>query len=571
MLLGIVLLGIFGFLFYASDMLVKAQVQKNIDKLVNEVITTSAINYYVTICLDQSAKEATLTLAKQGGVIYSDQYDDPLYTGPQLSFAKDPTGLDVRLGIVKAPPDPSSERAYITENKILLGKSNLFPLCDYMGPNKRFAPWPLPCKGVGIDRGTSTGIEGIGAYDDAAQDSMQRQLSDYTSFLVYKCVKKEVLEEGGYSIQLPEYPKTTVIFGESNMEFQLSYPLTILVHGQQPIIKMLNFHTSLPVAFKKTGTFVWNFVFNEMSHWDFYSNKESNYYSNLYEYSNDFSVTKQQDAYDDLLQVSDSNPNHYLEGGPLLWQFGIENRPPVLNWIHDPNLGQDSPIDIAVSQGAVIQIPPYTDPDEPLGFDPDDDDLLMYSYNGWMATERDRLDTSCCALNDCTIAENLESCTVSDGISSMQWKDPLYPLQDFNVYFGNSFYNVRTDGSDIGLHTLRVSVKDDEGLESSQNVKIFVAQCRTDIINDCGNEEYYCSGTQSNELHKKSWSCEPIVSVYGMCKLTESVVSCSNTENDMCVAGESDCRDLCGDGLENDGDGLTDCADPSCSDSPVCP
>src|SRR3989344_2562029 len=72
-ILGMVLLAAFSFLFYTSSIVVKFNVEKNLRKIADQIIETSAIKYYITLCLDKAVKNATITVGRQGGVIYRDQ------------------------------------------------------------------------------------------------------------------------------------------------------------------------------------------------------------------------------------------------------------------------------------------------------------------------------------------------------------------------------------------------------------------------------------------------------------------------------------------------------------------
>ncbi len=72
-LLGIVLLIVFGFLFYASKNLGNEDLKDDADKIYNDFMKTKSLSKYVDGCLEVSAKTGLKLAAIQGGVIYDNQ------------------------------------------------------------------------------------------------------------------------------------------------------------------------------------------------------------------------------------------------------------------------------------------------------------------------------------------------------------------------------------------------------------------------------------------------------------------------------------------------------------------
>jgi len=106
LLLGIVLLIVFGFLFYASKNLGNQDLQDDAEKIYNDFMKTTSLSNYVADCLEVSAKNGLKLAALQGGVIYDNQIKktsvpDNLILYYSFNENEEPTGkvTDHALGI----------------------------------------------------------------------------------------------------------------------------------------------------------------------------------------------------------------------------------------------------------------------------------------------------------------------------------------------------------------------------------------------------------------------------------------------------------------------------------------
>lgn len=72
-ILGIVILVIFGFVFTITQTAHEKKLEAEIEKPISDFLKSKTINYYVTTCLDKASREALTLIGTQGGFIYKEQ------------------------------------------------------------------------------------------------------------------------------------------------------------------------------------------------------------------------------------------------------------------------------------------------------------------------------------------------------------------------------------------------------------------------------------------------------------------------------------------------------------------
>jgi hypothetical protein len=147
----------------------------------------------------------------------------------------------------------------------------------------------------------------------------------------------------------------------------------------------------------------------------------------------------------------------------------------VLDYIHN---GNSFLYDLVAVENHTVTI-------SPQGYDPDEEQILTYSYNGWLEQYTDyyNWDDSNCS-HPSVFEYILYNCTKKNetGIPHNSWSQSLL----FNTTRKNASYDASR--SDIGLHTVQVAVSDREGLEDYQNVRILVFDLPVARIN--GSSDY---------------------------------------------------------------------------------
>jgi len=269
MILGIVLLVVFGFLYYSMSFISETKNSQNLEKLVSEILTTTAIEYYTTICLDEAAKKSTFTIARQGGAIFCDQYPDydsiPIDKKPACANAMRTNPSSGPLCGIQSPslvdyPNSGLGIHYLGGNpqiKYNLGIKSWQKFCSPFGPNKYRSGqiYSSPCQVLlGYD------------YADPGDDySTQKQYSDYLAYLVHTCTGESQfpsITKQGHEINTKDI-KAEVTFGDHKTDFDIAYGLEIKIRGEMPVTKILNFHTSLPIRFKTMGSYALNMMNQE--------------------------------------------------------------------------------------------------------------------------------------------------------------------------------------------------------------------------------------------------------------------------------------------------------------------
>ena len=82
MLIGLVVLSIFGGMFYVTNSIATAKLKERVNKMTSDLLQTTALEYYVALCLDKVTKDALGFVSKQGGNIYTIQSGTKRYMGP---------------------------------------------------------------------------------------------------------------------------------------------------------------------------------------------------------------------------------------------------------------------------------------------------------------------------------------------------------------------------------------------------------------------------------------------------------------------------------------------------------
>ena len=73
MIIGMVVLGSFGFVFYLSNYISDRELQKKVDRIYSDLVQATPIKLYVSQCVQASLAEGLALIGMQGGIIYSNQ------------------------------------------------------------------------------------------------------------------------------------------------------------------------------------------------------------------------------------------------------------------------------------------------------------------------------------------------------------------------------------------------------------------------------------------------------------------------------------------------------------------
>jgi len=484
--LGFVLISSFAFLLFARSIVVQDKLRTQADMIVQEAIRSSNINFYVKSCLDRVVDDAVYLLSLQGGKLYKNQggsYQNPIGVGQDylvfnltsafynISFYN---YTNVSYGILPnfnsscVYPSPPSypfpntsidliKWTYHNKSSLLYGCSlntgalgvlSLPPLCDPNGTNRLNAS------------GQDASFYRFGACKFGyGNNSVQEQLQTYISNSLKSCVNFSIFENIGYNVTVLNDPNSTVTFAEKYFVTNVTYPFLVKL-GRSKFRTYADFELKKNVRLKQVYEYIQRLL--EQEYKNIHFNIESDYRNPRLGWDTKMTLIRAVNPcrecgvgqFDDIFQLVDNES--LIGGNPLIFQFAVKNRAPVLDWIH---FGMR--YNIVVKEGQDIRI-------DPFGLDPDEN-LVVYNYSGWM----EEFNSS---FNEVGCEADPEGCRANPSlyVDNQPWNKVRNWTNSelFQETRRNASY--RTSRRDLGLHHTLVHVKDEGGLEDYQNISIMV-------------------------------------------------------------------------------------------------
>jgi hypothetical protein len=502
-----------------------AQAQEAVDAF----IQTTALNHYITSCLDKVASEGLHVLTTQGGVIYDYQggltstqtdagnlfevgyqyypYRQIFFENGQLvsytynisyairpyvdcpSFVYLPTNLTDEATsyypVAKtffsdytgrfnsyffANPPGCGLLSRQTTWSGFLGKNNLPSLCSYDGVNLG--------KGVCHSR--------FGFDTVAEQNAMERQLERYIQTQLPTCVNISMYElYSGSNVTIIDAPNITLLFQKPRgVLVQAEYPFLVSIQGKEPILKQALFQKTLPVAMNNFFNYVFMYIKQAVSDpffsitADWHNITKNSFYLPYYDVRIHHSTYECNDSTisyctDKVLTVTDTSSE--LLGKPLTFQFAIAQRKPVLNYLHDSSQSaviNSKQINYQYQINDTISLP--VTPMDPDG------DAIEVNVSGWKETFDDYLDVVAC---------NTEpgGCTLENHWAHMRKKPLLADAirwTESGIFLTPSYrMEYKTNDTDLGLHNVTIIVTDEYGLQDFQIVRILVFDLPKAVLN----------------------------------------------------------------------------------------
>jgi hypothetical protein len=555
-IIGIVLIAVFGFIFSITKEVSKAKLETEANRIIDAVLATTSLNYYVTLCVEESTKSSLNLVGDHGGPVNLSIYPTPnvYFNGSGINlerFCKDPatpaiipcegipynvsysimrwnavrdkinnsnnvpdinlTPCHPRMGLpykynifnssLNRPENNCITNPKSCESEVSLGPLpnwNVAPFyCGFRNNINEFKQLPeveygrsdytLPlCKPgqcltdvlkVGIP--FTTKLKSINVYAGAGATNIQEQMEDQIAGLVKECVRFDEVEAFRAFNITKEEVFINLTLADNGIEILATFPLTIKIQDYEPVIRVLQFKSIIPVRLKPVYKLARYLAEKENTDLNFSIERDWN--KSMY-YNSDFTLeiiksgnrticspacvsTPTNNVVPGgarIIRINDTNPSHFLRNGPFTYQFAIQNRPPVLDYIGDsypPNPSLTG-YDIVVVENQTITIRPNaTDPD---------DDKVSYVYSGWKETWDEEFDED--LHTDCR--QNAENCMVRDMTSKPRiWtRSSLYHLT-------RSAANYTTSHADIGPHQVTVCAVDSYwlvDLRDCQTIRILV-------------------------------------------------------------------------------------------------
>ena len=500
-IIGILIIAIFGFMFFITSEVGKIKLETQANKIVDSILAATPINYYVTLCLEEATKSALNISAVQGGRIN--------LTGQQTLV--DTNGNNISYYLVNHPaltcitpsgsepcnplPDAYPCTFFMGDNydsypaycaflnnltkfhhllNTTLGTTNAPMLCKNSScPQMSFNVW--------VQGWNRTNINPVFFQSALENSSIQKDVETFITNATASC-SQGILNISASNFTALAFRKFNItvgnisvstIFGFNGVEVYADYPLLIKIQDLEPVIRILKFSYFSQVRYSYIYLLARWIAEQESRELDFsiardWANKDR------YRQPNDFVLpgfsvaTKRAERYNNatIVTITDTDNLHYLRSGPIVFNFAIENRPPVLDYMqeyvegtYDDVLARD--YDICVAEGDVVEI-------NPKAYDPDDNEL-NYSYSGWKQT-------SDAYFNESYLANGACRQTPEDCVIQILNKEPYNwtHSQKYHDEFPSASY--KTNHSDIGTHTVTVCAYqiNNESMRDCQDVRILV-------------------------------------------------------------------------------------------------
>ncbi len=516
-ILGIVLIAMFGFMLFARTLMINARLNSQIEEKISNYVNTNSVDYYVTSCLKRATEEAVITASLQGGNIYdyqggqiqseglSEGEDYISYTITDYNYDR---SVNVSYGVFPNTQCSITNNGYVYNSipyypyprkklsdlvsmsgsfncssgdyegiyKLFLsqgffGFNNLTKLCECQGPNmiNEEGNVNIFCRMKSLN----CQLNFVGGVDnpDNIPLSIQEQLAYAIENKTQECVDFEFFEGvTPTNITVEDNPNVTVRYGGNNINVRVSYPFTVSVRNHEPVTKMVDFDINSKIPLKEIYNCAFYLAEKDVTQHNFEYMRDYSLYCN----PSLFKVNKIDNVYpesgfpsDDIVQVIYEGTK--IRGKPIIFQFAVKNRNPALDFIFRSgyyNATYNFWYDVIASEGQDLTLTPE-------GYDPDDGDIVLYNYSGWKQTYNETFDFECW---EHTVNKNItriDKCMIHDdgfSDSSKSWMgSDTYEITHNKdaTYYGLT-------RNDSGIHNVTITIWDVDGTRDFQNVRILV-------------------------------------------------------------------------------------------------
>jgi hypothetical protein len=508
------------FLLFVVNSVKTSQVKVQAKQVLKSFIEASTIKQYTLSCVDSVLEDGLEKVTMQGGKIYSAQY------GNQVSYGY-PIGDNVPVNLSTLPltenPFSDDSRKINVSYGMFMSENDGDSSPPYL-PESFFDPpfYPVPFRTIEDINGFNNNylgnmfvqfLEGLygeihmpklcvdsaeckldsKVYDNINSENnfmtIEEQLEDYIELKVKECVNFSYFEnQTAYIIEDGEID-ADVKFNVETVSVELKYPIKIVWNQRLPVTEIMKFNKEktfrLSKVYRLANTILkyesfdlffepsdYQSIFGLSSLYDCRMGDRSRCYDNQHMTVKKIPNYSEQEnqRYDDLILIMDNYS--LVKGNPLIYMFMIENRQPVLDYIH---YYPSKELDIIVFENQTITL-------NPNAYDPDNDTIQKYHYSGW------REDYYTIFNWDAWHAagENEEEWDNSSFYQIISTTPKNWSLsQEYLTTEKNATYHVQY--GELGYHNVTITVWDDEGLRDMQDIKILVRDLPKAIANGTNN------------------------------------------------------------------------------------
>lgn len=359
MIIGLLIFIVVSLVLYLSKSAIKKQSQQSIKKIQGTAIEMQPIENYVKNCLDKLAKDAIVTLGRQGGYLYKSQ------GGTLIDY------LDTDEGLFFIKHDNSNVAYNIM--------SPQFPIGVYISsiPDYPWVTFPYKdLRDLDLNKETFEGYFGENTMPPLTSSegphSIQIQIEQFIDSNIASCADFSTFKEQGLDIAI-NASRTSVILGASDVSVKSKIPITITNPNTKESAELSDFSTNVNIRLKDIYFFVKNLVDNDIKDITFNISNANN--------NKDFmSVRVIKNAYfndaakikSDIVVVTDGKS--LVNGKPFDYIFARRNRAPALYYIN--------PNEFSFEHGYSIKRTDIIPDSEPRAEDPDEDDYKINIFIG---------------------------------------------------------------------------------------------------------------------------------------------------------------------------------------------
>ncbi|MFP4112516.1 MAG: hypothetical protein ACLFPQ_01055 [Candidatus Woesearchaeota archaeon] len=384
---GVAILFILFFVFSMISKIKNAELKQEAEDIVDNMLSKSSIESYVTSCLQTVARDGIRKLSTQGGRLYNYQLN---YAGPETipHYEYHDPNLDYDFNIsymiriedndlpffYPCPMSPEHDSSCGVSDMSFTAEEYLRVACRFKYSESfsghgdcKFGLWSLPRADLAFD-----------------ENSLKNQLENYIENNILSCIDFDFFNNTeGRTIESGELD-VEALFSYNDVRINFELPLGINMSNGFNYVTT-TYYASLPTRIK---TLYERLFYVRDSELTLETTDPGNDLVNgiekyVLKRGLGFRPRIIEDVHfnDDILVIEDEKQTY--SGMPDLYMFMIENRPPALSFI---NNSDDGNYDIRISSSDGVMI-------NPNAVDPDDDRLL-YIYRGWNA------DYNCSVEND---------------------------------------------------------------------------------------------------------------------------------------------------------------------------
>jgi len=418
-----VVLVIFGFVFYTSISVTKIKAEKRAEKTIAEIIQGTTFKYYITTCLDSALEEGLKTIGEQGGFLHNHQSNIINWEIPYIEYEYNKKKINVSYQIYSSTSGKIKEKVeridspefypcYSNCNEVYTDASLINRACDSANPvcykgmtaekcrdmvgESCYKTYGHSKKDFRDSFGATTDPEvkirpdlckekitkpgykctcGTGNPEEIpCKYSIQAQLEDFIETKTKSCV--DLSDFSDYDISIGDV-KAHLTFGNEDVSVVVDFPVTIRSGDSPPVINMLNFYSTQPVRFKTIYDVIFRrdpgkegILENDIKDVSFDIERDSKEIINK---NGGYMKVKriELDATNTTI-VMLTDEKSKLNGRDYVFMFARENRHPALDYMRSGLINDDYDFYYILGEDTINLNPKAYDPDE---------DFLLYEYS----------------------------------------------------------------------------------------------------------------------------------------------------------------------------------------------